>query len=318
MRLVEQSSFTKAESNEAGTLVKITVENDTVLCTAELNGRIGVYLDTDSLIDLAKKSSHRRQRFLCALHQGGDLLFSFTSALEIAGTTGDTTAAIRRFLDEVGPYWTPIELNPWKVVRREAAGVFGQAAVSESFMEAYFRERIYDLSGEGCEVLDLSPDSFFRLASVLDWTQEYRDDIRCHAVEIDELLFSCLKRLRENFDKNPSALDREAPSLPFDHRRPATFVLTQLLRKLVLEAKAFQYKKNDGLDFCHAVLASAYGSMITLDKQWKRRVENLPWQDHRPKVYYRPQVDELVDMLEGLATSRGCVAPINGLHEIMN
>ncbi len=299
-------------------MIRVTVENETVLCTAELNGRIGVYLDTDSLIDLAKKSSDRRQRFLGALHQGGDLLFSYISALEIARTAGDTAAAIKRFLDEVGPYWTPIELNPWKVVRREAVGPSGQTAVSESFMEAYFRERIYDLSGEGCEVLDLSPHSFFRLASVLDWTQEYRDDIRCHAVEIDELLFSCLKRLRKDFEKNPSALDCEAPSLPYDHRRPATFVLTQLLRQLVIEAKAFQYKKSDGLDFCHAVLASAYGSMITLDKQWKRRVENLHWQDLHPKVYYRTQVDELVDVLEGLATSRQYVAPINSLHEFMN
>jgi len=299
-------------------LIKVTVENDTVLCTAELNGRFGVYLDTDSLIDLAKKSSRRRQRFLCALHQGGDLLFSYTSALEIARTAGDTRAAIRSFLDEVGPHWTPIELNPWKVVRGEAVGPSGQAAVSESFMEAYFRERIYDLSAEGCKVLDLSPHSFFRLGSVLDWTQEHCDDIRCHAVKIDGLFFSRLKQLRENFDKNPSALDREAPSLPFDHRRPATFILTQLLRKLVIEAKAFQYKNNDGLDFCHAVLASAYGSMITLDRQWKRRVENLPWQNPHPKVYYRPQVDELVDLLEGLATSRRGVAPINGLHELMN
>lgn len=171
-------------------------------------------------------------------------------------------------------------------------------------MEAYFRERSYDLSPEGRTVLDLSADSFFRLGSVLDWAQEHRDDIRGHAVEIDQTFYSRLKQLCDDYDKNPSALDREAPSLPFDHRRPATFVLTQLLRMLVLEAKAFQYKKNDGLDFCHAVVASAYGSIITLDKQWKRRVENLPWQDHRPKVYYRPQVDELVDLLEALTASR--------------
>jgi hypothetical protein len=148
-------------------------------------------------------------------------------------------------------------------------------------MEAYFRERTYDLSPEGRKAFDLSADSFFRLGSVLDWVQEHRGDIR-NAVKIDRMFCSLLRQLREDYDKNPSALNREAPSLLFDHRRPATFVLAQLLRMLVLEAKAFQYKKNDGLDFCHAVLASAYGSMITLDKQWKRRVENLPWQNHRP------------------------------------
>lgn len=171
-------------------------------------------------------------------------------------------------------------------------------------MKAYFEERSYDLTVEGHEVLNLSADSFFRLGSVLEWVQEHRDDIRRHAVEIDQAFCSRLKQLRDDYDKNPSSLDLEVPSLPFDHRRPATFVLTQLLRKLVLEAKAFQYKRNDGLDFCHVVLASAYGSLITLDKQWKRRVENLPWQDHRPRVYYRPQVDELVDELEAVTALR--------------
>jgi len=285
-------------------MIEFTVEKDSVLCVAELNGRFGVYLDTDSLIDLAKKSECRRQRFLRALHKGGDLLFSWTTALEIAGTAGDTTAAIRSFLDGVGPYWTPLELNPWKVVRRGAAGVSAQAAVSETFMEAYFRERSSDLSAEGCKVLDLPANSFFRLGAVLDWVQEHRDDIRHHAVEIDHTFCSRLKQLRDDYDKNPSSLDLEVPSLPVDYRRPATFVLTQLLRMLVIEAKAFQYKRNDGLDLCHAVVASAYGCLITLDKHWKRRVENLPWQGHRPKVYYRPQVDELVDELEAVTALR--------------
>jgi len=44
--------------------------------------------------------------------------------------------------------------------------------------------------------------------------------------------------------------------------------------------------------------------MITLDKQWKRLVENLPSHNRLAKVYYRPQVDELVNLLEELTSSR--------------
>lgn len=257
-------------------MMKFFVKEDELACVAELSGCFGVYLDNDSLIELATKSPTRRRRFLDALAMGGDLPFSYTNAVEIAGPQGETVTAIRSFLDDVKSHWIPLELNPWKVVRREAAGILGQAPVSESFMKAYFEERAYDLTLEGREVLDLSADSFFRLGSVLDWVQGHRDDIRRDAGAVDRMFCSLLKQLRDDYDKNPSALDREAPSPHLDHQRPATFVLTQLLRMLVLEAKAFQYKKNDGLDFCHAVLASAYGSMITLDKQWKRRVENLP------------------------------------------
>jgi len=148
-------------------------------------------------------------------------------------------------------------MNPWEVARREANGFLGQAPVSESFMKAYCEERTYGLRLEGHgEVLDLSADSFFHLGSVLDWVQEHRDDIRRDAGEVDRLFCGHRKQLGDDYDKNPSALDRQAPSVPLDHQRPATFVLNHLLRMLVLEAKAFHCKKNDGLDFCHAVLAS--------------------------------------------------------------
>lgn len=60
---------------------------------------------------------------------------------------------------------------------------------------------------------------------------------------------------------------------------------------------------NDALDFCHAALAAAYGSLVALDRQWKRRVEDLPKPNGLAKVYYRPELDQLVDMLESLVTS---------------
>ena len=84
---------------------------------------------------------------------------------------------------------------------------------------------------------------------------------------------------------------------------PATFVSTHLQRMLVTESKAFQFKDGDGPDFCHAVLGAAYGSIATLDKQWKRRIENLPKPNHLAKMYYRPELDQLVAVLELLGTS---------------
>ena len=49
-------------------------------------------------------------------------------------------------------------------------------------------------------------------------------------------------------------------------------------------------------------MATAYGSIATLDKHWKRRIENLPKPNRLAKVYYRPEVDQLVDVLESLVT----------------
>lgn len=283
-------------------MIRFTSEEGTPICVAELKG-LGIYLDNDSLIDLATGCARRRQRFVEALQRGGTLLFSWINAVEVAGPQGETASAVRAFLDSIGPYWLPLAGNPWTVVEREESGLTAQAPVSERFMKAYFEERAYDLSPGGTGVLDLSPETFFRLGAVLDWVQENRESIRQDAVRLDNALRDRLKQLRADYERDPASLDRLLTPDQFDGQRPATFVLVHLQRMLVVEAKAFQFKEHDGPDFCHAVLAAAYGSLITLDKQWKRRVENLPSLNHLAKTYYRPELDQLVDELESLVTS---------------
>ena len=143
-------------------MIRLTSRNGEPVCVAESKGYC-IYLDNDSLIELAKGPTTRRRRFVDALLRGGTLLFSWTNAVEVTGPQGHSASAVRAFLDSVGPHWIPLELNPWKVIAREGAGLTAQAPVSEQFMEAYFQERSYDLSPEGSEVLDLSPETFFSL-----------------------------------------------------------------------------------------------------------------------------------------------------------
>jgi hypothetical protein len=130
------------------------------------------------------------------------------------------------------------------------------------------------------------------------------DSIRAKNVEIYRALGDYLTQLREEYEKDPASLDHALPPLHFDTRWPATFVWNHLLRTLVVKEKSFQFKQNDAPDFCHAVLGAACGSIATLDKKWKRRVEDLPTPNCLAKVYYRPQVDQLVDALEALVASR--------------
>jgi len=267
-----------------------------------VKNRFGVYLDNDSLIELATGAKDRRRRFVDSIRRRGTLLFSLTNAAEIAGPQESSADAVRAFLDSVGPYWVPLELNPYTVADREKEGFVDRAPVSEGFMEAYFMRRAYDLSPEGKYVLDLS-ETFFRLGPVLDWAQEERGRIRDDARRIDQALRDRLEETRVEYEKDRTSLDRELPLIPFDTRWPATFVLIHLLRTLVVEAKAFQFRDHDGLDFCHSVLAVSYGSLATLDKQRKRRVEYLAKPNYLAKTFYRPEVDELVDLLETLVAS---------------
>jgi len=281
-------------------VIRFTSESGRREIFAETRG-YSVYLDNDSLIELAKRCPARRQRFVDALRSKATLLFSWASAVEIAGPQGDSAEAVRAFLDSIGPDWVPLESNAWEVSRREEAGLTSGVAVSERFMKAYFEEQSEERSSGGLP--DLSAETFFCLGAVHDWVQENRDKVRSYGDQLDDALRGRLEHLRTEYDRDRDLLDRLLPSLPFNTHRPATFVLVHLQRLLVQEAKAYKFMPHDGLDFCHAVMAAAYGSLVTLDKHWKRRVESLPCATRLARVYYRPELDQLVDLLESLSPS---------------
>ncbi len=75
-----------------------------------------------------------------------------------------------------------------------------------------------------------------------------------------------------------------------------TFACGNLIRTLIVESG--QLKKGDGLDFCHAVMASAFASVATLDKHWKRRVENLPKPNKLAHIYSKGELDTMVTDIE--------------------
>ena len=278
-------------------MIRITSEAGNPVIIAETKG-YGIYLDNDSLIDLATGNASRQKRFVDALQAKATLLFSWANAIELAGPQGASAQAVRAFLDNIGPHWIPLQLNPWEVMKREEAGLATEAAVSVKFMEVYFQRRAYDMARSSA-VLDLTPAAFFRLGAVVDWVHEHRDQIRADSEAIDDELRALLEKRRADYEKNPASLDEFLPPCEFDERFPATFVL-HLQRMLVKEAKGYRFKRHDGLDLCHAAIAAAYGSVITLDKQWKRRVQTLPAHHQLARTYYRPEIDQLVGILEAL------------------
>jgi hypothetical protein len=50
------------------------------------------------------------------------LLFSFTNSIALGEAEGEPAKRVRAFLDEIGGALIPLELNPWTVAKREAAG----------------------------------------------------------------------------------------------------------------------------------------------------------------------------------------------------
>ena len=255
-----------------------------------------IYLDHDSLSDMATGDPHRRKRFIAVLRGGGDLLISVTHAVELGDRQGRSVDAIRGFLDEVGPCWVPVELDPHEAAKRELqTGSTLEACICGRFGKDYFNFRLRQCEPGKLLVCD---ESVFRLGAIFDWMLPQRDSLRQGKRDLDAALIAKIKTYREQFERDPAAFDQALPPAQFKPGYPTTFTLTQLTRALVLDAKAYHLKKGDGIDYCHAIIAASFARAATVDKAWKRRIEALPKPNDLAKIYYRPELDQLVDDLE--------------------
>ncbi len=264
-----------------------------------------VYLDNFAIKELAKGDPSRRQRFLAAMNRGGELLFSVANAAELTGFQGGSFSNVRSFLEEIGPRWFPVELNPHDVVTRELSGKKpDESCFSDKFMRDYMGYR----AGNKPLEQNISTD-FFRLGPIMDWLAPQRDSIARGKADLDEKLIKIIKEHRAKYDADPQWLDRAFRRLTADQAPRATFVYNNLIRTLILETKSYQLKRNDGIDFCHAVIASAFTSFATLDKSWKRRIDNLPKPNKLACIYYAQELDQMVDdinsSLDRIAFNRG-------------
>jgi hypothetical protein len=99
-----------------------TIDGAPITFNASLHG-LAVYLDNFALVSLSKGDTQRSRRFVNALKSKGDLLFSVSNVVDLSGPRGRSLDLIRNLLDEIGPHWIPVELDPFEVVKRELNGV---------------------------------------------------------------------------------------------------------------------------------------------------------------------------------------------------
>jgi hypothetical protein len=191
---------------------------------------------------------------------------------------------IRSFMNEIGAHWYPVELDPHMVVQRELQNPGDpNCCFSRKFMSDYLGSRVGSVPRE--QVIGIS-EGLFELGHVMDWLAPQRDSIRRGRQDVDKALIERIKDHRSQHDADPNWLDQHFPAQPFNPTYPATFAYVNMVRLLVLEAKSYAMMPGDGIDFCQAIIGSAFSSVATLDKKWKRRVELMPKPNKLARVYY--------------------------------
>jgi len=262
---------------------------------------IAIYLDTFALKSFAKGDASLRQRFVAAVNNGADLLFSVTNGVEISGATGASSEAVKAFLNELGPNWYPIQMSTDEVMSREKRGLApGACCIDEDVLRAFFSNRTCGHTPGSGKIIDLSHE-FFQLGAFVDWLAPQRNYFLEQRRQFDELLKDYIHKLRARHKEKPSWLDQVLPQPQFSPSRAATFAYFGLLRGLIYD-RGRQVKDGDAMDFHHAVMACAFANFAALDKHWKTRVANLPKPSRTPRIYYEPELAAMVaDIESGLS-----------------
>jgi hypothetical protein len=108
-------------------------------------------------------------------------------------------------------------------------------------------------------------EQFFDLGPVVAWSRDdgmYNEQLeRMYAVLRDSLA-----PFRRDYEKDKSTLDDWLPVMQFESTDRTKYIMSRRLRLLVLEFKSHQLTRNDAMDFCHATMAAAYSSIVSLDK----------------------------------------------------
>jgi len=262
---------------------------------------VSVFLDQFALHRLAMGDGSRPTRFTQAMRTGGDLIFSVSNAVELAGLKGKSFDGVKEFLKDLGANWFPIEMDPKEVSDREVSGLNrADSFASKKFVSDFTQDRI--LKQPKGEVI-LS-ERFFDLSWVMDWLSAQRDSVIEGKKELDEALRERVLALRVKFETDANWLDTGFPAMPYNTQIPCTFAYAHVMRKLILEAKSYHLKKGDGIDFCQAVLASSIATIATLDKHWKRRIEELPKPNGLAHIYYDSELDTMVEDFETRVKAR--------------
>jgi hypothetical protein len=277
----------------------IHVNRDGTL-NASVSGLV-VYLDNWAIGALAEKNPPRRARFMRCIHAGADLLFSVANAAELSGPRGKSANDVRSFLDELGPHWFPTDLNTIEIVKQETSGVGREfVRISRDFLMDYLAFQVREYTPGSGKVIPFSGE-LFRLGAVVDWVGPQRDSILSTSIEMDAALRKRIARHTQQAKKSARWLDENLPAIPFHPERPAFFAFRHLMRILVRDGGPL--KKNDGLDFSHAVIGTAFANFAALDKGWRHRVAGIPTPHRLARVYSASELDTMVEDIESAVDS---------------
>lgn len=252
-----------------------------------------IYLDHWALRRLSENPA-AGDRFFAALMNRGTVMFSLMNVVEIArDPVLDRAHEIRTFLEQLGPHWVPMTIDPLRIIHAEDSGRTPDDAhpcVSVGFL---IDERFAARLAAGT----------VSLGHVVDLTRGAEGDILRQESEKDTArLLQNLQEWRDGHKSDPNALEQKYPSLRFDPQKPMHGIYNGLARLTITDS--FKLNDNHARDLFHTVASVRCAEMVTLDAHWAGQVRKLKLPTDFVRVYSEADLDRFLADLEAAPAVR--------------
>ena len=250
-----------------------------------------IYLDNFA-VSLLANDADLGPRFLQALAPRGNLLFSGINAAEIS-----THDSVRDFLNRLGAHWALVEWDHARLLSAETEAPNDLSRqLDTDLARAFFLVRLSE--ADAATIVNVSAENIFQLGAFVDWRR--RDPLvgRKSDEQLDTALLGGVANLRKTI-KSAKQLDARFPAIAFRGDNRISYLERLMIRDLVNE-RGFNLKKNDGRDFLHALVGTAFASAVVLDTDWHRRMTRLQLAAGFARLYGPNEVGRMVSELEAL------------------
>lgn len=250
-----------------------------------------IYLDHWALRKISERPDWRN-RFLAAFQMRGTLLFSVVHLAELAGNKGESVAAIRSFLEAIGPHWMVTSVDPFKVSTLEAAWKPGDKA---PYVGDFFFKQ-----GDFLKRLCNGPVSLAHLVDML--TEKDIEAITTDLPKSCATMAQSITQFRKAYKKDPAILNKTFPAQQFNARYPMRFVVCGLMRSFVTD----RFRINDAhiRDFFHTAVPLAHSHIVLLDKHWYAQAAKLKLSQQFVRIYKEANIGAFFDFLDSMPAVR--------------
>ncbi|ESS69201.1 hypothetical protein MGMO_138c00390 [Methyloglobulus morosus KoM1] len=247
-------------------MIRYFIDDDQKLRLEQVEKMPTVYLDHWALRHISTTEEIRTQFIKRMFDSGGTLMLSWLNLVEFTKVTDRSqTKAAEQLVDELLPNVFFMEIEPFKVIKREdellAGGVPKPPHADIDFLKTF------DELNHNSLYPSFTAQSLFSAFHGSNIFSEFDN--------LADMIIGRIEAMRTEFDTDPGlqSIIRRAPKGQFI-QQGTRYILRELTRTFLVD-RPLKISRNNAIDLLHSVVPVAYCDFVLLDAHWTGQVDKM-------------------------------------------